>query len=99
MPSTFIKKALQYFVALYGHEGFVSLDKLREHIFVATKSDLKVLPPTEDSLSAHFTSLLCIKGQQSVILSFLHLQILTESCPVTNYYDGEGGKARPFKKH
>ena len=50
MPST---KARQYFVALYGHEGFEPLDKLRKHIFVATKSDLRVLPPTEDSLYHH----------------------------------------------
>ena len=53
MPSTIIKKAQQYFVALYDQEGFESLDKLREHIFVATKSDLRVLPPTEDSLYHH----------------------------------------------
>ena len=50
MPSTIIKKARQYFVALYDHEGFESLDKLCEHIFVATKLDLRVLLPTEDSL-------------------------------------------------
>ena len=53
MPSTIIKKAQQYFVALYGHEDFESLDKLREHISVATKSDLRVLPPTEDLIYHH----------------------------------------------
>ena len=49
MPSTIIGKARQYFVALYGHKGFESLDKLREHIFVTTKSDLRVLPPYKRS--------------------------------------------------
>ena len=43
MPSTIIKKARQQFVALYGHKGFESFDELREHIFVTTKSDLRVL--------------------------------------------------------
>ena len=39
MSSTIIKKARQYFVALYGHKGFESLDKLREHVFATTKFD------------------------------------------------------------
>ena len=53
MSSTIIKEARQYFVALCGHKGFESLDKLREHIFATTKSDLRVLPPTEDSFYHH----------------------------------------------
>ena len=53
VPSIITEKARQYFVALYGHNGFESLDKLHEHIFVTTKSDLRVLPPTEDSFYHH----------------------------------------------
>ena len=49
MPSTIIKEAQQYLVALYGHKDFESLDKIREHIFETRKSDLRVLPPTEYS--------------------------------------------------
>ena len=54
MPSTIIKKVRQYFVALYGHKGFESLDQLREHIFVTTKSDLRVLLPTEDLITTFY---------------------------------------------
>ena len=49
ISSTIIKEARQNFVALYGHKGFESLDKLCEHIFATTKSDLGIMPPTEDS--------------------------------------------------
>ena len=48
-----IEEARQYFVALYGHKSFISLDKLREYVFATTKSDIRVLPPTEDSFYFH----------------------------------------------
>ena len=48
-----VDEARQYFVNLYGHKSFDSLDKLREHVFATTKSDIRVLPPTEDAFHFH----------------------------------------------
>lgn len=47
--------ARKYFIALYGHNdtGITCLNTLRQHIFASTKSDLRVLPPTENAFHFH----------------------------------------------
>ena len=47
--------ARKYFIALYGHSdsGINCLNILRQHLFASTKSDLRVLPPTENAFYFH----------------------------------------------
>ena len=52
-----ISESRLYFVALYGYNEFGSLNSLREHMLATAKSDLRMLPPTEDALSS--TSMYC----------------------------------------
>ena len=48
-----IDEARDFFVALYGREGFKSLDVLRAHFWSSGKGDLRSLPPTEDAFRLH----------------------------------------------
>ena len=48
-----IDEARDFFVALYGREGFKSLDVLRAHLWSSGKGDLRSLPPTEDAFRLH----------------------------------------------
>ena len=48
-----IDEAREFFVALYGREGFKSLDVLRAHLWSSGKGDLRSLPPTEDAFKLH----------------------------------------------
>ena len=48
-----IDEAREFFVALYGREGFKYLDVLRAHLWSSGKGDLRSLPPTEDAFKLH----------------------------------------------
>ena len=47
--------ARTFFVALYGfrESGITNLNILRQHMFASSKSDLRKLPPTEDTFNFH----------------------------------------------
>ena len=89
-------------MALYGHKGFESLDKLREHIFVTTKSDLRVLLPTEDLFTTFYRFALykrsTINDPQIPPPTDFDRKLSSDKL-VPIMIDGEDGKARPFKKH
>ena len=46
-----IDEACEFFVALYGREGFKSLDVLRAHLWSSCKGDIKPLPPIDYTCS------------------------------------------------
>ena len=47
-------EATLVFAALYGKRGHdCSLNTLRQHIFASSKSDLRMLPPTDDAFNLH----------------------------------------------
>ena len=46
-------EAREFFIALYGREGFKSLDVLRAHLWSSGKGDLRSLPPMEDAFKLH----------------------------------------------
>ena len=47
-------EATLLFTALYGKRGHdCSLNTLRQHVFASTKSDLRMLPPTDDAFNLH----------------------------------------------
>ena len=46
-------EARQFSASLCGHQGCNDLNSLRRHIFASKKSDLRVLPPTEDAFKYH----------------------------------------------
>ncbi|KAG1698140.1 Importin-9 [Nymphon striatum] len=48
-----ITEARSFFCDLYGNPGYLSLDKLRAHLFASRKLDLRSLPPTEDAFHFH----------------------------------------------
>ncbi|KAG1699858.1 hypothetical protein GQR58_005446 [Nymphon striatum] len=54
-----ITEARSFFYDLYGKPGYLSLDKLRAHLFVSRKLDLRSLPPTEDAFHFHVLRSLC----------------------------------------
>ncbi|KAG1684642.1 hypothetical protein GQR58_009358 [Nymphon striatum] len=55
-----ITEARTFFCDLYGKPGsWISLDKLRAHLFESKKLDLRSLPPTEDAFHFHVLRSLC----------------------------------------
>ncbi|KAG1650859.1 hypothetical protein GQR58_027673 [Nymphon striatum] len=54
-----ITEARSFFCDLYGKPGYLSLDKLRAHLFASSKLDLRSLPPTEDAFHFHVLRSLC----------------------------------------
>ncbi|KAG1666376.1 hypothetical protein GQR58_018912 [Nymphon striatum] len=54
-----ITEARSFFCDLYGKPGYLSLDKLRAHLFASRKLDLRSLPPTEDAFHFHVLRSLC----------------------------------------
>ncbi|KAG1663251.1 hypothetical protein GQR58_020488 [Nymphon striatum] len=54
-----ITEARSFFCDLYGNPGYLSLDKLRAHLFASRKLDLRSLPPTEDAFHFHVLRNLC----------------------------------------
>ncbi|KAG1656970.1 hypothetical protein GQR58_023659 [Nymphon striatum] len=54
-----ITEARSFFCDLYGTPGYLSLDKLRAHLFPSRKLDLRSLPPTEDAFHFHVLRNLC----------------------------------------
>ena len=48
-----INEARVFWTHLYGRPGFASLDLLRQHLFSSSKSDLRLLPVTEDAFNLH----------------------------------------------
>jgi hypothetical protein len=48
-----INEARVFWTHLYGRPGFASLDFLRQHLFSSSKSDLRLLPVTEDAFNLH----------------------------------------------
>ncbi|KAG1660796.1 Heat shock protein [Nymphon striatum] len=54
-----ITEARSFFCDLYGKPGYLSLDKLRVHLFASRKLDLRSLPPTEDAFHFHVLRSLC----------------------------------------
>ena len=74
-----ISEARLYFVALYGYNEFGSLDSLREYMFATTKSDLRMLPPTEDAFYFHvLPNLYQFVIFKRAILCDLHMPEATE---------------------
>ncbi|KAG1647996.1 hypothetical protein GQR58_030167 [Nymphon striatum] len=57
-----ITEARSFFCDLYGKPGYLSLDKLRAHLFASSKLDLRSLPPTEDAFIFH----ICLYKQASL---------------------------------
>ncbi|KAJ8321079.1 hypothetical protein KUTeg_002666 [Tegillarca granosa] len=47
-------EARKYFASLYGCSDIDSLNVLRQHLFASSRTDLRVLPPTEDAFHQHF---------------------------------------------
>ena len=67
-----VREARDVFVALYGKEGFGSLNTLRQHIFASSHSDLRALPPTEASFQLHllralFQLAVCKRAHQNML--------------------------------
>ncbi|KAG1708468.1 Ribosomal RNA processing protein 36 [Nymphon striatum] len=54
-----ITEARSFFCDFYGKPGYLSLDKLRAHLFASRKLDLRSLPPTEDAFHFHVLRSLC----------------------------------------
>ncbi|KAG1710412.1 hypothetical protein GQR58_002697 [Nymphon striatum] len=54
-----ITEERSFFCDLYGKPGYLSLDKLRAHLFASSKLDLRSLPPTEDAFHFHVLRSLC----------------------------------------
>ncbi|KAG1679024.1 Zinc finger protein 862 [Nymphon striatum] len=54
-----ITEARSFFCDLYGKPGYLSLDKLRAHLFASRKLDLRSLPPTEDAFHFHVLRSVC----------------------------------------
>ncbi|KAG1664223.1 hypothetical protein GQR58_019902 [Nymphon striatum] len=54
-----ITEARSFFCDLYGKPGYLSLDKLRAHLFASRKLDLRSLPSTEDAFHFHVLRSLC----------------------------------------
>ncbi|KAG1662587.1 hypothetical protein GQR58_020899 [Nymphon striatum] len=54
-----ITEARSFFCDLYGKPGYLSLNKLRAHLFASRKLDLRSLPPTEDAFHFHVLRSLC----------------------------------------
>ena len=48
-----ISDAKFFFTALYGKRGKCQLNTLREHMYATCKSDLRILPPTDDAFYQH----------------------------------------------
>ena len=46
-------EATLFFTALYGKKGQYKLNTLRQHMFASSKSDLRMLPPTDDAFRLH----------------------------------------------
>ena len=48
-----VRDATFFFTALYGKKGEYNLNILREHMYASSKSDLRILPPTDDAFHLH----------------------------------------------
>ena len=48
-----VSDATHFFTALYGRKGNHNLNTLREHMYASSKSDLRILPPTDDAFRLH----------------------------------------------
>ena len=75
-----IDDARKVFSTLYGCPHIDNLNKLRQHAFAGSKSDLRVLPPTEDAFYQH--TLRCL--YQLILYKRAHLSNLSMPA-ITDY--------------
>jgi hypothetical protein len=74
-----LKESRVFWVTLYGHPAFKSLNTLRQHMFQSSKSDLRSLPATEDAFYFHnLRALYQIILYKQAYLSELALPPVTE---------------------